>query len=460
MRISPDAVDILEAAPVPHAPRTHLHPPAQNDTAAAGPLLVARVLDTAGHEIDAWAWPGESVRFEDMLDGADALRGRAQAGDTWEARWRLPLGPEAARLVFERTIPATGPVVARTVVQGDYAVDDLRARPILERWDAGRTPDGYPKEARTLHHSGTPETCFDIVVLGDGFAVDEQVEFLRLAGIVTQALTRTRPFSDVADLINVHAVSVVSTDSGIKACPAGQAERRTYFRTEGYFRNTPSPTFIGTDATDRVSTAIGLALPPALVNLTVMIVNCGRYGGSAPLDLGMIFVTADADDRNVRLVTTHEAGHAIAHLAEEYNPCNRRTPGRVYPNEATAAQVAEGRLPWQDLLTADERDADGRPVVVHRLGMPQRDRKPNRVPTKQPDLPEPANSALGAFWGAHSGEPPADGLTPPSLDCSDARGASFYRPMAECRMRRLDWEFCRVCAARIVSAIRDAAGQA
>jgi hypothetical protein len=57
---------------------------------------------------------------------------------------------------------------------------------------------------------------------------------------------------------------------------------------------------------------------------------------------------------------------------------------------------------------------------------------------------------LGAYWGCQSSEPPDP---PGCANYHDDRASSFYRPMAECKMRRLRYEFCRVCASRIAEAI-------
>jgi hypothetical protein len=194
---------------------------------------------------------------------------------------------------------------------------------------------------------------------------------------------------------------------------------------------------------------VGTIVPQHHAHCVVVIVNCVRYGGSSPPELGMAFLTMPDGPQHEKLfkeLAAHECGHVIASLNEEYNPCNKRDPTRIYPNEATQAEVDAGTVWWKSLAHDSELDAHGRFVATHRFDdAVTEDCQPRLHPASH-------ESMLGAFWGCHNGDPPAE--TPSGKLC-DPRGKHFYRAMAQCRMRNVEEEFCRACSELLTQAITD-----
>ena len=131
----------------------------------------------------------------------------------------------------------------------------------------------------------------------------------------------------------------------------------------------------------------------------------------------------------------------IANLCEEYNTCNERDPLRPYPNEATQDEVDAGTVKWKDLALPGEIGADGKFTVIHQQGDPV-----VAGGSCQPALPAAQLGSLGAFWGCHNGSPPRTAADTAPLNLCDARGKPFYRAMADCRMRTIKSDFCRVCS--------------
>jgi hypothetical protein len=68
-------------------------------------------------------------------------------------------------------------------------------------------------------------------------------------------------------------------------------------------------------------------------------------------------------------------------------------------------------------------------------------------------------SKLGLYWGAQFIDADDD---PCSIDVctwdsyTDRRGNNFFRPMPRCRMRSLEWDYCRACEEKIRQAIQAA----
>ena len=98
-------------------------------------------------------------------------------------------------------------------------------------------------------------------------------------------------------------------------------------------------------------------------------------------------------------------------------------------------------------IRSGELDASNAFKAVHVLGDPA-------DADCQPTMP-PANlGMLGLYWGCQDSDPPdPEGC----VNYCDNRAGTFYRPMAECKMRRLKYEFCRVCSGKISAAILAAA---
>jgi hypothetical protein len=493
--ITPDSIRLLKAKRVENAPRYLLRAPLLTTRTVSqfernASELVLAAIDDDGTVTESFGWTADPEPF---IDGhfEQRIAKALLRMKFWEARWRIPVADSTRYLQFYRTDFTRGPDGQPSLSQRSLGVLDLKPggppgrlprlpvpspqpripvplpnlpprrksqtssragrlrRLVARRKRGAAAASGFIKHSEALVNHGDPSTKFNIVILGDGFTLSKLPVFRAYANRVKKALTTTEPFKSLVNRINVYKVSVVSAENGVSNCPTcGTAQKNTYFSTTGCFNGTPSGTYVGTASHERIYDAVETIIPQEYAHLVVTIVNCRQYGGSAPPELGMVFVTlpdlyATPPQTNQQFmdVTLHEAGHVIANLCEEYNTCNERDPLRPYPNETTQEEVDAGTVSWSRLARPGEIGADGKFTVIHRQG--------DRVVADgscQPALPAAQLGSLGAFWGCHNGSPPrADGDTTP-LNACDVRGKPFYRPMAECRMRYTDAEFCRVCS--------------
>jgi hypothetical protein len=496
--ITKEMVQVRKATRVENAPRLQLRPPWLTREAlpkfeSDASELVLAILNDDGSVAEAFAWPAEP---EAILDRAveKKLTSSVLSLSEWAARWRIPMTQAARYLQFYRTDFARAQEGGSTFRQTSLGVFDLkpggperpaprlpvpdprapvpvplatppaagsRAAAALRR-TAKRTSarkkkatkttsaasaGGFITKSEALVDNGDPSTKFNIVILGDGFTAANVHVFNAHALLLKKALTTTKPFKSLAKRINVYKVTAMSVQSGISNCPnCGPAKlKNTYFQTTGCWNGTTSGTFVGTSATEKIYDAVETVIPQQYAHLVMTIVNCHHYGGSTPPELGLVFLplthSPGYTKKMFMQLATHESGHAIAKLVEEYNPCNKRDPLRTYPNEATEAELAAGTIAWTPLAHPSELDAGGQFKVIHRYGDP--------VTTDcEPHLPAAQLKSLGAFWGCHNADPPPTAAAPYVGRC-DSRGQSFYRPMANCRMRNIDAEFCRVCSSLI-----------
>jgi hypothetical protein len=269
------------------------------------------------------------------------------------------------------------------------------------------------------------------------------------------------PFKSVWGLINVWSIRTASTDSGISipGCPQSThpdcvtpCHKRTYYQVEGCFGDTPYPGYVGIAKRNqiRIREAAASAVPIEYVHLILVIANYDKYGGSAFPKQGLAFATmGDGTDLDEWVqLAAHECAHVIGDLAEERIVCVPKNPVARYPNQARAEDVDNNAVWWKTLAKARELQ-NGEFKAIHRYT------DPLDTYTGQPDMtPSKLYSMLGAFWGCQNFD--ADQAT--DVGCnkySDTRGRNFFRPMAECRMRKLRFDFCRACGATLASRIKE-----
>jgi hypothetical protein len=500
VRISPDSVQVIKADRVADAPRQPLRAPLPANDAIPQfddevPELVLAAIHEDGTITESFGWPADPEWFVETNLEQALVSSQLQTLPVWEARWRIPMPDSVRYLQFSRSDLAWSAGRASPRKQTSLGVFDLKpgtpdrrrsrswpvpddrpptpvplpavpASPALRSAAAPRArrakaakakkkkgtaaDGGFIKKSVKLVDHGDPSTKFNVVILGDGFTSANLSVFDTHATLVKKALTTTKPFKSLKSRINVYKVSVVSSESGITDCPTcGSTPKNTFFKTTGCFNGVPSSTFIGVSSTQKIFEAVDTAIPQQHAHLVVTIVNCRTGLGSTPPELGLVFLPLTAPGRTAldfMRDALHEAGHGIAKLNEEYNPCNKKKPTRVYPNEATQAEVDAGTVKWKHLARPSELDSSGNLKVVVRFGDPMR-------AGCKPVLRPSQSKSLGAFWGCHNGNPPATRTAGPAQDHCDPRGQHFYRPMADCRMRRAKAQFCRVCSDEITKVI-------
>ncbi len=302
-----------------------------------------------------------------------------------------------------------------------------------------------PTAARPL------DEAFDIVILGDGFAEEDQRKFLRKARSLADGLLAMEPYQSHADRIQIHAIPAVSRDTGVSNFPTRGVEKQTCYDVTGFWHDEDYGGFVGTPQPHRIWDAVACSLGVDDVELKVMLVNIPVYGGRGDHDTGTAFVDmypTGGPDGFVALAA-HEMAHALVGLADEYVGCEPVTGVKpTFANVTTSAEIEAGRVPWIGLATPGEKGANGQLAIVD---TPSDD--PQTVCTNNPDLLSAEyEGKLGLFWGAafiDAGEAQCGECSP----YGDPRGKNYYRPMATCRMRNIFDDFCRVCAGEIEKSI-------
>jgi hypothetical protein len=229
----------------------------------------------------------------------------------------------------------------------------------------------------TVLSNGTTQTRYDMVILAEGYQAFEQSLFNTHVQTFLTALFQHEPYQTFAAYYNVHTVFRASVDSG-----ADHPDE-----TPPIYRDTVYNATYDYGGTDRclyiqnTSQALAdAALAPANEGRVLVLVNDTRYGGCAST-----FAVSYTGSQMTE-VQTHELGHSLGQLADEYD----------YPY-----QTYTGSEPGQPNLTT---------------------------------------SSVGQKWNLWWG---TDGI-------SAFQGAGYYlyglyRPKTNCLMRTLGVVLCRVC---------------
>ncbi len=244
--------------------------------------------------------------------------------------------------------------------------------------------------------SGNPHTCLDIAFIAEGYTKEEMEKFRadveRLAGV----LFSYKPFSEYRDKINIWAVEAVSDESG------------TDIPGEGIYKRTALNSSYYTFDLDRYLTTFdikGVNDYAAVVphDNIIVLINSERYGGGGIYNY---YSGTTSDNRLTPQVFTHEFGHGLAGLADEYYSStvayDEFYPLDVEPREPNITTLVDFDSKWKNLI-------------------------PKGVPTPTPSTEE-YSSTIGLFEGGGY----------------SAKG--IYRPQLDCRMKsNIATAYCKVC---------------
>ena len=319
---------------------------------------------------------------------------------------------------------------------------------------AGRDIDRSPLlpagKVWAVFENGKPEKKVDLLVLGDGYAANEQQKFRADVARLTKVLFDTEPFARRKKDFNVWAIDVVSAHSGIPNPRADQWARTPLGLSFNAF---DSERYVLTNENQALREIAALAPYDALI----MIGNARKYGGGGIYNL---WATCTSDTAPSEYVFVHELGHSFAGLGDEYytSPTSYEefTPAGSEPWEPNITALLDpATLKWRDLVEDDTP-----------LPTPWQKEEYDKVAVA---LQEKRSALLAANAGddemeAHYAE--VKEVTTPMLandpwyrKVGACEGASYeaqglYRPEVECIMftRNPTW-FCKVCERAIERAI-------
>jgi hypothetical protein len=255
---------------------------------------------------------------------------------------------------------------------------------------------------QTLRANGPAANRFNLVFLSEGYTGGEMPEYLVDATNALNAILSHQPYREYSNYFNAFAIKTNSVESGSDH-PNANFYVNTYFNStydavSDYYITIPADS----SGQGRVDALLQTFMPNC--DLPVLLVNDPNHaGGSDGFGVTAIASTGYAMPE----LLTHETGHVVANLGDEYDYPYPGFPDTEEPN--TTRQTNRALIKWNVWI------ADSTPV-----------------PTAPPDS-YPAN--IGLFEGAHY------------------HSVGWYRPKLNCLMREDYVPFCEVCSESLVLAV-------
>ncbi|OAR26831.1 hypothetical protein A8W25_00545 [Streptomyces sp. ERV7] len=212
---------------------------------------------------------------------------------------------------------------------------------------SGRAADADGDVAEIVSN-GPSADRLDVVIVGDGYTVDQLDRFHADAKEKWGEVTGVEPYTTYQNLFNVWTVDAVSAQSGVSGDPAQGDVKNTalgsYFWCDGIER------LLCIDQ-DKVDSYVAKA-PQA--DLVIVLANSTKYGGAGYNEpsqkLGYEGIsTASAGNAKSGQVAIHETGHSLGKLADEYF-----YPGTPGYEHYSGPEVAESNI---SVLSAEQMAA-------------------------------------------------------------------------------------------------------
>ncbi|MGA7304719.1 MAG: M64 family metallopeptidase, partial [Rhodothermales bacterium] len=295
--------------------------------------------------------------------------------------------------------------------------------------------------------SGPPSTKVDLLMLGDGYTLEEMDKWHADARRLADTLLSHEPFLTHRADFNVRAIDSPSLNSGISSPSTGVIHETPIGATYDSFN---MQRYVLTFANKRWRD-IAAAAPYEFV---VIIANNRQYGGAGIYNL---YSTVAADHEYTAYVLVHEFGHQFAGLGDEY-----------YTSDVTYEIDQSRPEPWSPNVTADPIHPKWKDLVDPSTPLPtpwpkeafdqiQTDIQSQRRELRRRNASEKEVEALFAKERARTREllsqaEYADDIG--AFEGANYVSKGYYRPQIDCIMfTRERRKFCRVCTNAIARVI-------
>ncbi len=196
-------------------------------------------------------------------------------------------------------------------------------------------------------NNGDPSVKLDIVLLPEGYTKDEMEDFKKDCQEFAGYLFAVSPYSENKDKFNIWGVEAPSPEEGTDI-PADGVWKKTLMNTQFY-------TF---DLERYLMTSDYKSVRDLAANAPYdqiyILVNSDKYGGGSIYNYYSVCVNKN---KFSEYVFTHEFGHGLAFLADEYYTSdvayNDFYPLNIEPLEPNITTLVNFDLKWKDMIDKD-----------------------------------------------------------------------------------------------------------
>lgn len=190
-----------------------------------------------------------------------------------------------------------------------------------------------------IHKAGDDKENFVIVIMGDGYALEEQDKFLQDAAEKARGMLTWSPYKEYSDRINIYAVQAVSNESGISEYGGKSVD--TYFHVAAYGKALVF-TSDGTDKAKTLREELEESYLDEGANVGTIHVLCNSEGSFGASQNSLFSFSANSEDNQNGTVMAHEIAHSIGRLGDEYE--------RYTNNQNTSDTTNPETIKWAKML--------------------------------------------------------------------------------------------------------------
>src|SRR4051812_3240006 len=172
--------------------------------------------------------------------------------------------------------------------------------------------------------TGPPANRFNLVIAGDGYTEAEQDKFMQQVDKHLNVMWSIEPYKSYRNYINVYAIKIISSDSGISCDPDLTSPRKTTPLSMAFWGGCSASSVQRLISVNNTKLAQYTALAPG-VSQRLAIANSNTYGGA-----GGANATASGGNSLSALISPHELGHSLGGLQDEYDYFQRGVLGGCY----------------------------------------------------------------------------------------------------------------------------------
>lgn len=166
-----------------------------------------------------------------------------------------------------------------------------------------------------IHKAGDDKENFVIVIMGDGYTLEEQDKFLQDAAEKARGMLTWSPYKEYSDRINIYAVQAVSNESGISEYGGKSVD--TYFHVAAHGKALVF-TSGGADKAKTLREELEESYLDAGANVGTIHVLCNSEGSFGASKNSLFSFSANSEDNQNGTVMAHEIAHSIGRLGDEY----------------------------------------------------------------------------------------------------------------------------------------------
>ena len=202
-------------------------------------------------------------------------------------------------------------IIPQDVARADADLVQPRGTTVAQNGTTQKTT--FP--VHVIHKAGDDKENFVIVIMGDGYTLEEQDKFLQDAAEKARGMLTWSPYKEYSDRINIYAVQAVSNESGISEYGGKSVD--TYFHVAAYGKALGF-TSGGTDKAKALRAELEKSYLDAGANVGTIHVLCNSEGSFGASQNSLFSFSANSEDNQNGTVMAHEIAHSIGGLGDEY----------------------------------------------------------------------------------------------------------------------------------------------